>query len=314
MRIKRMNHSLLKDYTALINKARADWPRNRDLTIKQAELILYGNPNYDQNNHFLAYVQNKLVAECSTEIYAADAAKPEPTAQITLSVLPEYRRTGIGTELIEKVSERLRQLNIKEIQVDVPATCKESRKFYEKLGYTTSDRDRTLELSINLHKKLPEAQPPKGYTIRSPKFPKEKAEFLNVWNKANAETANASPALSPEAFESFLAFPNIQSLYLVAVREKDNTIAGVLSCFIDPAYNKKNKVKEAQIEITGVLQEERNKGTATAMIQEALRWMKTHGITTALGIVNSNNKGILAIAKKLGAQITNEQLTYKLRI
>jgi GNAT superfamily N-acetyltransferase len=307
-----MNRSLLRDYTSLINRARADWPRNRDLTIKQAELILYGNPNYNENNHFLAYVRNKLVAECSTEIYAGDAAKAEPTAQITLSVLPEHRRTGIGTKLIEKVSERLRQLNVKEIQVDVPATCKESGKFYEKLGFTTSDK--TLELAINLHEKLPEADLPKGYTIRSPKFPKEKTEFLKVWNKANAETTDTSPALSPEAFESFLAFPNIQPAYLAAIREKDNTIIGVLSCFMDPAYNRKNKVKEAQIEITGVLQEERNKGIATAMIQEALRWMKTHGITTALEIVNSNNKGILAVAKKLGAQITNEQLTYKLRI
>jgi len=312
MKIRQMNRSLLKDYTSLINRARADWPRNRDLTIKQAELILYGNPSYDENNHFLAYVHDKMVAECSTEIYPGDANKTEPTVQFTLSVLPEYRRTGIRTKLIQKTRQHLKQLNVKEIQVEVSATCKESRKFYEKLGFTTTDK--TLELAVNLHKKLPEAQPPEGYTIRSPRFPKEKTEFLQVWNKANAKTTDASPALSPEAFESFLAFPNIQPAYLVTIREKDNTIIGVLTCFIDPAYNKKNKVKEAQIEITGVLQEERNKGTATAMIQEALRWMKTHGITTALGIVNSNNKGILAVAKKLGAQTTNEQLTYKLRI
>lgn len=312
MRIIRMKRSLLKDYTSLINRARADWPRNRDLTVKQAELILYGNPSYDENNHFLAYVKGKLVAECSTEIYPGDANKTEPTAQITLSVLPEYRRTGIGTKLIEKTRQHLKQLNVKEIQVEVPATCKESRKFYEKLGFTTSNK--TLELAINLHNKLLDAQPPIDYTIRSPRFPKEKAEFLQVWNKANAETTDTSPALSPEAFEAFLAFPNIQSAYLVAVREKDSTIVGVLSCFIDPAYNKKNKVKEAQIEITGVLPEERNKGTATAMILEANRWMKAKGITTALATVNSQNKSILAVAKKLGAQITNEQLTYKLCI
>jgi ribosomal protein S18 acetylase RimI-like enzyme len=307
-----MNRSLLKDYTSLINRARADWPRNRDLTTKQAELTLYGNPNYDENNHLLAYVKNKLVAECSSIIYPEDATKTEPTAIIELSVLPKYRRTGIGTKLIEKTRQRLKQLNVKEIQVEVPAACKESRKFYEKLGFTTTDK--TFELAINLHKKLPEAQPLKGYTIRSPKFPKEKAEFLQVWNKANAETTDASPALSPEAFESFLAFPKVQSLYLVAVREKDYTIIGVLTCFIDPAYNKKNKVKEAQIEITGVLPEERNKGIATAMILEATRWMKTKNITTALATVNSQNQSTLAMSKKLGAQITSEQLTYRLRI
>lgn len=303
---------MLRDYTSLINRARADWPRNRDLTAKQAELTCYGNPNYDENNHFLAYVENKLVAECSSIIYPEDATKTEPTVLIELSVLPEYRRTGIGTKLTQKTIEHLRQRNVKEIQVEVPATCKESRKFYEKLGFTISGK--TLELAYNLRHKLPEALPPTGYSIRSPRFPKEKADFLQVWNQANAETPESPPALTPEAFEAFLAFPGVQSAYLVATRERDHKLVGVLTCFIDPAYNKKNKVKEAQIEITGVLPEARRKGIATAMITKAFRWMKTKGITTALATVNSNNKNILAVSNKLGTRITDEQLTYKLRI
>jgi ribosomal protein S18 acetylase RimI-like enzyme len=201
---------------------------------------------------------------------------------------------------------------VKEIQVEVPATCKESRKFCEKLGFTISGK--TLELAYNLHNKLPEAVPPTGYTIRSPKFPKEKTRFLQVWNKANAETPESPPALTPEAFDAFLAYPGVQSAYLVAVRKKDSKIIGVLTCFIDPAYNRKNKVREAQIEITGVLPEARRKGIATTMITKAFKWMKTQGITTALALVNSNNKNILAAANKLGCKIESEQLTYKLRI
>jgi mycothiol synthase len=297
----------------LINRARGDRPRNRDLTAKQAELILYGNPNYDENNHFLAYVRNKLVAECSSIIYPEDATKTEPSALIELSVLPEYRRTGIGTKLIQKTRQHLHQRNVKEIQVEVPANCKGSRKFYENLGFTISGK--WLELAYNLHNKLPNILPPEGYIIRSPNFPDEKAEFLQVWNKANAETPESPPLLTPEAFDAFLAFPDVQpAYYAAALKKEDNKIIGVLTCFIDPAYNKKNKVKEANIEIVGVLTEARRKGIATAMIIKAMKWMKTHGITTALATVNSQNQSILAVSNNLGCKTANEQLTYKLHI
>jgi len=309
MRIRQMSRSLLKDYTALINKARADWPRNRDLTTKQVESIYYGNPNYDEKGHFLAYVEDKLVGECSGIIDPRTATK---AGLIDLSILPEYRRRSIGKRLLRKVIEHLRHRGVTEVQADVPAACEGSREFYEKQGFTIGGK--TLELTYNLQSDLPNISPPEGYMIRPPEFPHEKADFLKVWNKANAENEDSPPTMTPEAFETFLAYPGVQSAYLVAVREKDNTIVGVLTCFIDPAYNKKNKVKEAQIEITGVLPEERNKGIATAMILEATRWMKTKRITTALATINPQNQSTLAVANKLGAQITNEQLTYKLHI
>jgi ribosomal protein S18 acetylase RimI-like enzyme len=306
MKIKHMNRSLLKDYTELINKATADRPRNRDLTVAQVESIYYGNPNYDEKGHFLAYVEDRLVGECSSII------DPGLGSYIDLSILPEYRRRGIGKQLVNKATEYLRHHHVTEVQTDVPATCKGSRKFYEKIGFTITGK--TLELAINLQKDLPNILPPQGYVIHTPRFPHQKAEFLQVWNKANSETPESPPLMTPEAFDTFLTFPQIQSAYYAAVREKDNKIVGVLTCFKDPAHNKKNKVKEATIEIVGVLPEERRKGIAAALITEALKWMKTHDITTALAIVNSNNKNILAVANRLGTKITNQQLTYKLHI
>lgn len=307
-----MNRRLLAEYTALINRARADWPRNRDLTVEQVESIYFGNPNYDEKGHLLAYVEDKLVGECSGVVYPRNVAEAGLCAFVDLSVLPEYRRMSIGTKLIEKAIEYLRHRHVTEVQVEVPAVCNGSRQFYEKLGFTISGK--TFELSYNLQKDLPNIMPPAGHTIRSPKFPDENAEFLQVWNKANAESEESPPILTPEAFEAFLAFPDVQPAYYVAVNEEDNKIVGVLSCFIDPAYNKKNNVKESQIEIVGVLPEARRKGIASSLIVTALKWMQTQDITTALAIVDSKNKGMLIVANRLGAETADEQLTYKLRI
>jgi len=312
MRIEQMNRSLLEDYTSLINKARADWPRNRDLTVEQVESIYYGNPNYDEKSHFLTYIDNKMVGECSGIIDPRSATEARLCAYVDLSILPEYRRKGIGKQLMEKVFEYLRQRHVTEVQTDVPAICKGSKEFYEKLGFTIGGK--AFELAHNLQNDLPNILAPECYVIRSPKFPDEKAEFLQVWNRANAETEESPPMMTPEAFDKFLAFPQVQSAYYAAVKKEDNKIVGMLTCFIDPAYNKKNKVKEAQIEIVGVLPEARRKGIASSLIVEALKWMKTQGITTALSNVNSNNKNILGVANRLGAEIANEQLTYRLRI
>jgi ribosomal protein S18 acetylase RimI-like enzyme len=301
-----MNRSLLKDYTSLINKARADWPRNRDLTIEQVESIYYGNPNYDEKGHFLAYVEDRMVGECSSII------DQRLGSYIDLSILPEHRRKSIGKQLVKKAIQHLRHHHVAEVLTDVPDSCKGSRKFFEKLGFTITGK--TLELAINLQEALPNILPPQGYAIHIPKFPDQKTEFLQVWNNANSETPKSPPLMTPEAFDTFLAFPQIQSAYYVAIRKIDNKTVGVLTCYIDPAYNKKNKVKEATIEIVGVLPEERRKNIATSLILKAFKWMKTHDITTALAIVNSNNKNILAVANRLGTKITNQQLTYKLYI
>jgi ribosomal protein S18 acetylase RimI-like enzyme len=218
----------------MINRARADRPRQRKFTPEQVELIYFGDPNYDEKGHFLAFREDELVGEAYGYIDPEHSAETVRYGSLKLSVLPEYRRMGIGKKLVKEVCEYLRRRNVKEVQTEVPAACQGSRRFYDGLGFSICNE--RFELAYDLREDLPSAPLPTGYTVRSPEFPDDKMEFLQVWNQANEEVV-----MTPEAFDTFLSFPGVQSGCFVAERESDCRIIGVLSSYIDPDYNQKKR-------------------------------------------------------------------------
>lgn len=312
MKIECMKHGKLEAYVTLINRAKADRPKHRIFTSEQIELMTFKDPHYDEKGHFLASVENELVGEAMGIVYPGDVTDAGLWGELRLSVLPEYRRKGIGKKLMETVCEYLRNRNVKEVYTEVPADCRGSRNFYEKLGFSISKK--LFALAFNLQMELPSAFPPVGYIVRSPEFPDEKTEFLQVWNKSNSANTESSPMLTTEAFEIFLSFPGVKSGYFVVEREDVNRIVGVLSGYIDPNYNENNRVKEGTIEIVGVLHEERRKGIGSSLIVKGLEWMKAEGMDTVFSYVYSGNKDSLKVFESLGFRTVSEDLTYKLRI
>ncbi len=302
-----MRRSLLEAYVTMINEARADRPRQRKFTPEQIESMYFEDPNYDEKGHFLAFKEDRLVGEALVHVYPRQLTEAGCFGSLQLSVLPEFRRIGIGRKLVEEICEYLRTRNANEVLTEVPATCQGSRRFYEGLGFSVSAR--WFFLAYDLQKDLPRLSPPVGYTVKSPRFPDDKSEFLKVWNQANEETV-----LSPEAFDAFLSFPGVRSGYFVGGRECDHKIVGVLSCYIDPDYNERNKVKEGTIEIVGVLQEERRKGIGSCLVAKGLEWMMAEGITTVLAYVYAGNKNSISVFRHLGFKVLNEDLTYRLLI
>lgn len=53
---------------------------------------------------------------------------------LTLSVLPEYRRKGVGKMLTEKAFSQFRQMGIDDIELEVVATNHDAIRFYERMG------------------------------------------------------------------------------------------------------------------------------------------------------------------------------------
>lgn len=89
----------------------------------------YGRPFISSYCHMTAYVAGKLVGyvDCIsngvTDAYIQD-----------LMVHPNYQNKGIGTELMKKMIEYLKEKHIYMVSVIFE---KELKPFYEKLGFTT---------------------------------------------------------------------------------------------------------------------------------------------------------------------------------
>ena len=56
---------------------------------------------------------------------------------VSVAVLPEYRRSGIGKALVTQAMERMRKYKAKQCYLEVRATNHEAISLYKKLGFET---------------------------------------------------------------------------------------------------------------------------------------------------------------------------------
>ncbi|MEM2093974.1 MAG: ribosomal protein S18-alanine N-acetyltransferase, partial [Candidatus Bathyarchaeia archaeon] len=57
---------------------------------------------------------------------------------VSIAVLPEYRNRGIGSSLVEKAIERLKEYHATEIFLEVRVSNKAAINLYKKFGFSTS--------------------------------------------------------------------------------------------------------------------------------------------------------------------------------
>ena len=82
----------------------------------------------------VAEVDNEIVGAAWTRIILGYGHLDSDTPELAISVLPNYRNLGIGTELMTMLFKQLREKGFKQtslsVQKDNPAV-----RFYQKLGY-----------------------------------------------------------------------------------------------------------------------------------------------------------------------------------
>jgi ribosomal-protein-alanine N-acetyltransferase len=59
---------------------------------------------------------------------------------ITIDILPEYRRMGLGRELMELGEQRLKDFGVSRLVLEVDVRNEQAIGFYERLGYTIRRR------------------------------------------------------------------------------------------------------------------------------------------------------------------------------
>lgn len=54
---------------------------------------------------------------------------------VTIDILPEYRRAGLGTALMQQAQERLKQLQARRVRLETAVENAAAIAFYQRLGY-----------------------------------------------------------------------------------------------------------------------------------------------------------------------------------
>jgi ribosomal protein S18 acetylase RimI-like enzyme len=91
---------------------------------------------------WIAY-DDDIVAGICVVCYAISTSTGTVVAKLDdVSVKPEIRGKGIGTELLEQLKEQLRKESVMRIDVAVHLENPEARKFYERIGFVTLNEER----------------------------------------------------------------------------------------------------------------------------------------------------------------------------
>jgi mycothiol synthase len=228
--------------------------------------------------------------------YSMVALFSDPTSRVSmeLAVHPDWRRRGTGSRLFEMAEERARQLQVPHITTPVylgpHETGPVSSGFLEHRGFFANSSRRQLRLD-HLGSQ-PAAAWPEGFHFR-PLIDIERD--CERWAELIRE-AFAEPASGQRIAEQIAEPGSSPDGYIFAVDEKSGREVGTSRARIDTMGGR----PVGYIGTVGVLPEFRNRGLATALISETLRYLARQGLDTAVLFVDDGNFRARRLYEKLG--------------
>jgi mycothiol synthase len=190
-----------------------------------------------------------------------------------LTVLPEHRRTGVGTALYRTLSDWLRERGIRQIRAPVGEDDPESLAFAERRGFRESERNGRMILDLT-GVEAPAAALPQGVAITT--FA-ERPELAQAIYEVACEALPDVPGeedWEELAFEDWL--PQIEGpnkrreTTFVAVAGDE--VVGYARLSLTAA-----QPKVAFHDMTGVKRAWRRRGIAGALKRAQIAWAKEHG-------------------------------------
>jgi GNAT superfamily N-acetyltransferase len=221
-------------------------------------------------------------------------------ASLSVRVLPEARRRGVGTALLLPLAERVRALGYDEVgaSVDEP----ESLPFAERFGFREVDRQ--VE-QVHVVGDEPEPVIPEGVEIVAV------ADRPELWRVAYYQ-------LAPEAFEDFaldtpldvsleqwerdwLAWPEGMFLALA-----DGEVIGCAG--LEPDADTPGRAENA---LTAVRRDWRGRGVASALKRTALRFAAANGLREVYTWTQRGNEDMRRLNDHLGYVTRSESITVR---
>lgn len=229
-------------------------------------------------------------------------------------ILPDWRRSGIGTAMLRGNEAALRR-----IAAGHPA---EEPKFYQSFAADTEVSARALlennsyepvrfefELVRDLSDPIPDLPLPAGLEIR----PVESEHIWPVFRAANEAFKDhwGYRPTTKEEFEGWMESPDFRPELWKVAWDGDQIAGSVLNFYI-PLENEEYHRKRGYTEGISTRRPWRKRGLASALIAESMKMFKEMGMTeTAHGVDSQNTSGALNIYTRLGYKVVKQYTIYR---
>jgi len=290
----------------IYNEALKEFEDERAITMQDLRIWENG-PRFDAEGMFMAEWKREPVGLVNAYV---DKKREDTKGFIReLGVVPNFRRKGIGTKLVETAVKSLKDHGMKKVEVWATEQAKNAKKLFESMDFKLVRifSEMKIELST-IPSNIGESN---EVTLRSMN---KNAEDIKLLNWLNNETFKKHYNFRPNTLEETQYMIenrpeiDINGWFFAYLHEKP---VGYVGTGIDKKFIEEKGIKRGWINVIGVLKTERNRGIGTRLILSAMEFLKSKEMSEAtLGVDDTNPTKAIELYKKVGFKVVKKEFTY----
>lgn len=287
-----------EDVPALASLLRAV---HRDYVTSERALRhnLEANRDDRRRNYWVAEVDGEIVgrARASFETFSTE----QDVGRLTVSVLPERRRRGIGSALYARAEEHLVREGARRIVATAEGAA--SRPFLEARGFRHTHTQAVSEL----RPRPVEVHVPAGLRLVPLEAVRDRPRAIfGLHAEALADAPSETP-LDAVDYDDWVrndwAYPDLSDAGSFVLLDGERPVALTL-LVVDPLGG------IAATAFTGTARSHRGRGLARVVKLASIRWAARHGIERMLTGNDETNAPMLAVNRRLGYVPVSEHFSY----
>jgi ribosomal protein S18 acetylase RimI-like enzyme len=230
-------------------------------------------------------------------------------AESYIAVHPHWRRSGLGCALLERITQRARELGANHLVLHVNERNRDSNRFLQQQGFEIAG-DYWL-LRIRLNTPLEEPVWPAGYTVRNYAAVQDLSALVTVSLESYRDRWGHYGPKPGEPPMPWLSRLDHEGILLVFAPPGD--VAGF--CIAEQrAQSGIQAAAEGHINGPGVLPIHRERGLHRPLILTALQWQQARGCQTITLDAWGDDDQTIALYRELGFEPVHHLISYRQRL
>ena len=255
--------------------------------------------------------QDTWVAELEGILVGYGVTLEQPSQHCTIYVVvhPAHRRTGLGSQLLELILNRAREVGSKNILVYANEHNSASNSFLKHHEFQRVGSSGAMKLDRGTE--IPPAEFPKGFTLKKYSEVKDPLLLLKALNICYqgmwGHGHNDNPSEEEQRSPRFLKYYDEQDILLL-FDEKDE-ILGICSLKSEGRQNDDGELIDL-LDGPGILQEFREQGYQRPFVLAGIKHLRQKGSRHVVLEFWGDNENALNIYRSLGFEMTNQFIAY----
>ncbi|MGI8587044.1 MAG: GNAT family N-acetyltransferase [Chloroflexia bacterium] len=231
------------------------------------------------------------------------------SARVGVKVHPNWRRRGLGSQLLSRAIERGREKGATYVTAGADKRQIAGHPFLRRHGFRADEG--LIYMRADAETQLAEPQPPEGYTIRPYSEVDSIPPLMTALNRGFSDHYENHDATEQE-IAHWLSSEHTRPDGIFLAYGPEGDAAGVCWADISPDRNAKRGEPIGYIDALAVVPEHRRRGLARALLLLGMRWLRANGQGAVELDAWGHNDRALPLYYNVGFKVTQEGTHYRL--